>query len=105
VNGSDVLGLQLQVDSGSDVSGQFRTEGNEKIDWTQLQVMLIPKRGGEPEEMVAAMRAGNVMVTEVGSFEIKDVPAGSFQLAVGASSDKFRDYYTKSGPARWTRSG
>jgi hypothetical protein len=96
VNGSDVLGLQLQVDPGSDVSGQFRTEGNEKIDWTQLQVMLIPKRGGEPEEMVAAMRAGNVMVTEVGSFEIKDVPAGSFQLAVGASSDKFRDYYTKS---------
>ena len=58
--------------------------------------MLIPKRGGEPEEMVAAMRAGNVMVTEVVSFEIKDVPAGSFQLAVGASSDKFRDYYTKS---------
>ena len=96
VNGSDVLGLQLQVDPGSDVSGQFRTEGNEKIDWTQLQVMLIPKRGGEPEEMVAAMRAGNVMVTEVGSFEIKDVPAGSFQLTVGASSDKFRDYYTKS---------
>ena len=46
VNGSDVLGLQLQVDPGSDVSGQFRTEGNEKIDWTQLQVMLIPKLGG-----------------------------------------------------------
>jgi hypothetical protein len=84
------------VDPGGDVSGQFRTEGNEKIDWTQLQVMLIPKRGGEPEEMVAAMRAGNVMVTELGSFEIKDVPAGNFQLAVGTSSDKFRDYYEKS---------
>jgi hypothetical protein len=96
VNGSDVLGLQLQVDAGGDVSGQFRTEGNEKIDWTQLQVILIPKSGGEPEEMGAAMPAGNAMVTEAGSFEIKDVPAGNFQLAVGTSSDKFRDYYEKS---------
>jgi len=96
VNGSDVLGLQLQVDAGSDVSGQFRTEGNEKIDWTQLQVMLIPKSAGEPEEVGAVMPAGIAMVTEAGSFEIKDVPAGNFQLAVGTSSGKFRDYYEKS---------
>ena len=61
-----------------------------------LQVMLMPKRDGEPEEIVAGMRAGDVVVTEVGAFEIKDVPSGNFQLAVGASSDKFRDYYTKS---------
>jgi hypothetical protein len=96
VNGSDVLGLQLQLDAGGDVSGRFRTQGNEKIDWTQLQVILIPKSGGEPEEMRAVMPAGNAMLTEAGSFEIKNVPAGNFQLAVGANSDKFRDYYTKS---------
>jgi len=96
VNGSDVLGLQLQVEAGSDVSGQFRMDGDEKIDWTQLQAMLIPKSGREPEEIGAAMPGGNAMVTTAGSFEIKDVPPGNFQLAVGARSDKFRDYYEKS---------
>jgi hypothetical protein len=96
VNGSDVLGLQLQVEAGSDVSGQFRMDGNEKVDWTQLHVMLIAKSGGEPEEMGTVMPGGNAMPTAAGSFEIKDVPAGNFQLAVGARSDKFRDYYTKS---------
>lgn len=96
VNGSDVLGLQLQVEAGSDVSGQFRMDGNEKIDWTQLQVMLIPKSGGEPEELGTVMPGGNATVTQAGSFELKDVPAGNFQLAVGANSDKFRDYYEKS---------
>jgi hypothetical protein len=35
-------------------------------------------------------------VQEDGSFEIKDAPGGNCQLAVGARSEKFRDYYTKS---------
>jgi hypothetical protein len=96
VNGSDVLGLQLQVDAGGDVSGQFRIGGNEKIDWSQLQVILIPNSRREPKEMGAVIRAGNARLTDAGSFEIEDVPAGSFQLAVSARSDKFRDYYTKS---------
>lgn len=98
VNGSDVVGLQLQVDTGGDVSGRFRTEGDEKIDWRELNVSLLAVPGGEegnPEFGVIG-RAGMAMVAEDGSFEIKDAPGGNFQLGVGARSDKFRDYYTKS---------
>jgi hypothetical protein len=46
VNGSDVVGLQLQVDKGGDVSGKFRAEGNEKIDWKELNVSLLAVREG-----------------------------------------------------------
>ena len=35
VSGSDVVGLQLQVEAGGDVSGKFRLEGNETIDWKE----------------------------------------------------------------------
>lgn len=96
VNGSDVRGLQLQVEAGGDVSGKFRMEGNEKIDWKELFVSLVPKSEGEPENTGVMMLRGQATLNEDGSFEIKDVPVGDCQLAVGARSDKFRDYYTKS---------
>ena len=104
VNGSDVRGLQLQVEAGGDVRGKFRMEGNEKIDWKELFVSLVPKSEGEPENTRVMMPMGQATPNEDGSFEIKDVPAGDCQLGVGASSDKFRDYYTRSCcsvDARW----
>jgi len=97
VNGSDVVGLQLQVDRGGDVSGRFRTEGDEKIDWKQLSVSLLKVPEGEEDtEFGIVGQAGILTLNEDGSFEIKDAPGGNFQLAVGAQSEKFRDYYTKS---------
>lgn len=97
VNGSDVVGLQLQVDQGGDVSGKFRAEGNEKIDWKELNVSLLTVPESEEEATFQIpMPTGNAMVTEDGSFELKDVPGVDCQLAVGARSEKFRDYYTKS---------
>jgi hypothetical protein len=96
VNGSDVIGLQLQVEPGGDVSGRFRLEGNEKIDWKQLYVTLVPKSEEGSEGMGVMMPMGHAMLNEDGSFEIKDAPLGDCQLAVGTSSEKFRDYYTKS---------
>ena len=97
VNGSDVVGLQLQMDAGGDVSGKFRVEGDEKINWSELNVSLVTVAEGEEEP--AGLRMSFTQPTEVhkdGSFEIKDVPGGECQLAVGARSEKFRDYYTKS---------
>ena len=98
VSGADVTGLQLQIEAGGDVSGKFRVEGDEKIDWKQLYVGLVavPKSEEEQPELGIVMPMGNAALTEDGSFEIKDVPAGDCQLAVGAHSGKFRDYYTKS---------
>jgi hypothetical protein len=98
VNGSDVDGLQLRLDTGGDVSGKFRMDDNAKMDWNGLRVALmdVPEPGAE-EPKLEVMRSGGVaMVKQDGSFEIKDAAAGEYQLHVGASSDKYRDYYTKS---------
>jgi hypothetical protein len=97
VNGSDVVGLQLQLDAGGDVSGKFRAEGDEKINWSELNVTLLTVAEGEEEPArlpVAFTQPSEVQ--EDGSFEIKDAPGGNCQLAVGARSEKFRNYYTKS---------
>lgn len=98
VNGSDVVGLRLQVDRNADVSGKFHIDGDEKIDWRQLTVSLLMVPEGEEEGAGFEImeQAGMAMVNEDGSFEIKDVPGANYQLAVGARSEKFRDYYTKS---------
>lgn len=50
VNGSDVVGLQLQLDTGGDVRGRFRVEGEEKINWSELTVALITVAEGEEEQ-------------------------------------------------------
>jgi hypothetical protein len=97
VNGSDVVGLQLQLDAGGDVRGRFRVEGEEKINWSELNVALITVAEGEEEQ--AALLVGFTQPSEVqedGSFEIKNASGGNYQLAVGSRSEKFRDYYTKS---------
>lgn len=97
VSGSDVVGLQLQVEAGGDVSGKFRMDGNDKIDWKQLYVSLVPKIDEGSEGMgLMMMPMVPAILNEDGSFEIKDAPVGDCQLAVGTSSDRFRDYYTKS---------
>jgi protocatechuate 3,4-dioxygenase beta subunit len=97
VNGADVDGLQLQVEPGGDVSGKFRMDSDEKIDWKGLNVALleVPEPGTENPGF-GVMGGGVSMVKQDGSFEIKDASAGEYQLYVGASSDKYRDYYTKS---------
>ncbi len=97
VNGSDMVGLQLQLDAGGDVSGKFRVEGGEKINWSEWNVTLVTVAEGEEE--LAGLGVTFTQPSEVqedGSFEIKDAPGGNCQLAVGARSEKFRDYYTKS---------
>jgi Carboxypeptidase regulatory-like domain len=97
VNGSDVVGLHLQFDAGGDVIGKFRVEGGEKINWPELNVSLLPvaEDEEEPAELPVSYTQPST-VQEDGSFEIKNAPGGTYQLAVGAHSDKFRDYYTKS---------
>jgi hypothetical protein len=97
VNGSDVVGLHLQMDAGGDVVGKFRVEGSDKINWSELNVTLVPVP--EDEEDTAELPISYTQPSEVqedGSFEIKNAPGGNYQLAVGTRSEQFRDYYTKS---------
>jgi protocatechuate 3,4-dioxygenase beta subunit len=98
VIGSDVVGLRLQVDKTADVTGKFHIDDDEKIDWRQLNVslLMVPESEDEGTGFEMMEQAGMARVNEDGSFEIKDVPGANYQLAVGAGSEKFRDYYTKS---------
>lgn len=49
VNGADVVGLQLQVASGGNVTGQFHEQGDVKINWPELDAVLLMVPESEEE--------------------------------------------------------
>jgi hypothetical protein len=104
VDRTDVEGVQLQAEPGGQLRGKFRLDTDDKFDWTQLSVSLLPveeNASEAPSEMAmvteAYSRAGtNSSLNSDGTFEMKNVPGGNYQLVVGAHADNLRDYYTKS---------
>jgi len=101
VDGADVTGLDLVAETGGTVKGKFRVDDDSQMDWTQLAVRLepLPENGATPSGPVLSalqMAGGTAEVDAEGVFEIKDVPGGTYQLAVAAKSEVYRDYYTKS---------
>jgi hypothetical protein len=97
VSGSDLIGLELQAETGGDVSGRLRMDGDEKVHWQELFVSLLPRSDSEEESPTFGLPLGGMaMINPDGSFEIKDAPGIDCQLGIGTNSDKFRDYYTKS---------
>jgi protocatechuate 3,4-dioxygenase beta subunit len=104
VDKNDVDGVQLRAEPGGQIRGMFRLDTGEKFDWTQLRASLLPVEE-DTSEMLSGMalaataysRANtSPLVNSDGTFEIRNVPSGSYQLVVGANSDQMRDYYTKS---------
>jgi protocatechuate 3,4-dioxygenase beta subunit len=98
VSNANVEGLRLQPEVGGQVRGKFRLDTGQKFDWTQLSVTLIPV-----EEQGAELVLGGAMGLPTGSsvnidgtFELKNVPGGNYQLVVGANSNNLPDYITKS---------
>jgi hypothetical protein len=103
VDKTDVAGVQLRLDPGGQVHGKFRLDTGEKFDWTQLNVHLMPIVENETGGLAGAMggmtnpRADtHSMVSADGTFDMGNVPGGSYQLVIAAQSDDLRDYYTKS---------
>jgi hypothetical protein len=105
VDNADVEGLQLHDEPGGQIRGTFRLDTGEKIDWTQLTVGLMPIVEGASKMRSgiaslggsgAGAPAGPPRANSDGSFEIKNVARGNYQLVVGTSSDQLRDCYTKS---------
>ena len=103
VDKADVEGVQLHVEPGGEVHGKFRMDTGEKFDWTKLNAHLLPvmeneadMMGGEAIGMVAAQASGHSMVGADGTFEMKNVPGGNYQLLLSARANDLRDYYTKS---------
>lgn len=68
------------------------------FDWTQLNVVLLAVNENDSGIMMCGGFGGPAMsgVSKDGSFELKNVTGGSYQLLVGASSNNLRDYITKS---------
>jgi hypothetical protein len=98
VGNAHVEGLRLQPEVGGQVRGKFRLDTDQKFDWTQLSVALMPAEENGAD-MVWAGGMGIPTVSSVnidGAFEMKNVPGGTYQLVVGATSDSLRDYITKS---------
>jgi protocatechuate 3,4-dioxygenase beta subunit len=96
VSNSHVEGLRLQPETGGEVRGKFRIDAQQKFDWTQLGVMLIPEEDG----VALGWSEGNGLPTSAnlnpdGSFELKNVPGGNYQLLVSAHANNLPDYFTK----------
>ena len=102
VEGADVTGLDLVPEAGGTIRGKFRMEDGTSIDWTQLTVRLEPvAESGAGGAEGGADTLGNLQsygagVEPDGSFEIADVPGGTYQLAVAVKSEIYRDHYVKS---------
>lgn len=98
VSTANVDRLQLQPTPGGAVRGKFRMDTGQRFDWTQLNVVLLPVDENDFGVAVAGTFGGPAMsgVSKDGSFELKNVTGGSYQLVVGAKSNNLRDYITKS---------
>jgi uncharacterized protein (DUF2141 family) len=97
VSNANVEGLRLQPEVGGQVRGKFRMDADQKFDWTQLTVNLIPVEehgAGIGWEGVMGLPTSSA-VTADGTFELKNVPGGNYQLVVGARSKNLADYFTK----------
>jgi carboxypeptidase family protein len=95
VSNADVEGLRLQPEAAGQVRGKLRLDAGQKFDWTQLTVTLVPV-GENGVELESEGLPANSSVNTDGTFELKNVPGGNYQLVVGAKSNTLPDYFTKS---------
>ena len=99
VTNANVESLRLQAEPPGLLRGKFRLDTtDQKFDWHQLAVNLLPveEHGGEIALEGMEGPPPNCRVNGDGTFEIKNVPGGTYQLVVGANSNNLRDYFTKS---------
>ena len=99
VTNADLEDIRIVALGGSRVRGSVRVEGNRKLDQSSLLVFLQPS----DEEQVSHFFAGgdlsvNPTLTKVkadGTFDLKDVPAGSYAVLVEGPT-RTPDLYLKS---------
>jgi len=98
VGNAHVEGLRLQPEASGQVRGKFSLDTGQKFDWTQLSVTLVSveEQGAELVEERAMDLPTSSNVNSDGTFELKNVPGGNYQLLVVARSNDLPDYITKS---------
>ncbi|MGO9088625.1 MAG: hypothetical protein ACLQBK_25750 [Candidatus Sulfotelmatobacter sp.] len=94
VTTADVEGLRISPVPNGQVRGRFRMDNGEKIDWSETEVNLYSSlrdtrwRGGAVDISMEALswddRPAHAELKKDGSFEIKDVPPGTYRLSVGS---------------------
>jgi Carboxypeptidase regulatory-like domain len=91
VRGADVDGLQLAPEPASEVAGRFRTDNDQKPDWSQVNIQIDPDERDESDGPVV------VKVAKDGSFKVGNVPAGNYHVVVTSNSnlEAWRDFIVK----------
>jgi hypothetical protein len=104
VDDADVEGVRVTPLANGNIRGRFRMETDRIIDWTQFYVALVPAHwrpiasgtwGGRRYSMLPDEIPPRANVRSNGSFELKEVPAGSYRLSVTDGDEALPDYFVK----------
>jgi protocatechuate 3,4-dioxygenase beta subunit len=98
ITNTDVNGLQIQPAPNGQVNGQFHVDFGQKVDWSQTTVRLDPDEdsGGSSSSRFGGVSSRFSEVKSDGSFELKNVPAGTYHLIASSRAQAMRDYFVKS---------
>lgn len=96
ITNANLEGVRLAPESPGRVRGRFRMDNGQKIDWTQLGLMLTPVDFSS-QFMTSEMSSGFSMAraNADGSFDFPNVVAGEYRMAVTSNSPALQDYFTK----------
>jgi hypothetical protein len=96
ITNANLDGLRLSAEAAGHVRGRIRMDQGSKIDWTQLSTILTPEdatetfsQGGFPAGISSAR------VQSDGTFDVPNVPAGEYRLAITSNANNLQDYFTK----------
>lgn len=96
ITNANIDGLRLVPETAGRIRGRFRMDKSEKIDWTQLSVMLTSDDASLP--FAAGTIPGGLSIAQAkadGSFDLPNVAAGEYRLAITSNSNTLQDYFTK----------
>lgn len=97
VTNADVDGVRLVPHPTGQVRGQFRMDSGQKMDWSKVGVQLSDDDDSDSfaGRTYSGEASTNAKVKNDGSFELKNVPAGTYHLLATSEDPKLRDYFVK----------
>jgi hypothetical protein len=105
VASADVDGLRISPLANGQIRGRFRMDNGEKVDWSQFDVRFRSTQriafgsslsSGRTFEAVSWDELSpNPEVRNDGSFEMTDVPAGTYDLHIASARKSLQDYFVK----------
>jgi protocatechuate 3,4-dioxygenase beta subunit len=96
VTNTDVDRLRVVPAPSGQVHGQFRMDSGQKVDWSQTAVDLDSDEDSDSAGRSYHSWSHSDEVKGDGSFELKNVPAGSYHLVAESRAQALRDYFVKS---------